>query len=112
LGNFHYKLSYSTFASKSHPDSWHIGSKATITDDALSKITFPILPDKEKHFEPVIKCGMQYITVLFTILAKVFNFYALPNNDKDILDIVKKMKIHEDYKDFFKKVKIPSQSNF
>lgn len=111
LGDLHYRLSYGIFSSKTHVDSWYIGSKAHITDDFIKRVTFSVLPDIETHFKPVITCGAQYITLIFIILAKVFNLYTL-DTDKQILKTTEKIKSLEDYREFFKRLRIKSQSDF
>jgi hypothetical protein len=111
LGNLHYKLNYGIFSSKSHPDAWYIGCKANISDSFLNKITFPIFPDKENSFKPEIMCGTQYIVAFFIIFARIFNLYTLAQ-DEDLLSRVKLIKDHQDFRELFKKVKIPFSSDF
>lgn len=105
LGDLHYKLSYGQFSAKSHPDAWDIASKADITDDTVGRVKYKILPDKEEHFRPVLVCGVQYMVAFFVIFANVFQIVPL-DRDKDILEKTKKIREHQDYKEFFKKIKL------
>jgi len=112
LGDLHYKLSYNIFSAKTHVDSWDIGSKVRIADAFIQNVVFPIMPRKEENFMPSLMCGTQYITALFIVLAKIFNFCALSKEDDSLLKNCKKIKEHDDFKTCFKKVKIQSKSDF